>query len=84
MSHSCESCGMPIETGRYCPHCVDSDGQLQDFEVRFERMVQWSLRKQPDLSRTIAEKRTLDYMASLPAWRNHPRVTARTAFAAED
>lgn len=78
MSHNCESCGMPIETGRYCPHCVDSNGQLQDFEVRFERMVQWSLRKQPELSRAVAEQRTLDYMASLPAWRNHPRVLTRT------
>ena len=41
MSHSCESCGMSIDTGRYCPYCVDSQGHLQDFDTRFERMVQF-------------------------------------------
>ena len=29
---TCESCGMPIETGRYCSHCTDETGQLQSFE----------------------------------------------------
>jgi hypothetical protein len=43
---TCESCGMPIETGRYCGHCTDESGQLQSF----------------------------DYMATMPAWRDHPRV----------
>jgi len=28
---ACESCGMPIETGRYCAHCTDESGQLQSF-----------------------------------------------------
>ena len=23
---TCESCGMPIETGRYCDHCTDETG----------------------------------------------------------
>jgi hypothetical protein len=26
---TCESCGMPIETGRYCGYCTDETGQLQ-------------------------------------------------------
>lgn len=26
--HSCESCGMPIETGRYCGYCTDENGVL--------------------------------------------------------
>jgi hypothetical protein len=38
---TCESCGMPIETGRYCPHCTDENGQLQSFDQRFERMTAW-------------------------------------------
>lgn len=72
----CESCSMPIETGPYCEHCVDSDGKLQAFEERFERMVQFQLRREPDLARHDAESKTLQRMASLPAWKDHPRVRA--------
>lgn len=74
MSHSCESCGMSIETGRYCAYCVDGQGQLQDFDTRFERMVQWALREDRSLDRAAAEQRTLAYMARMPAWAQHPRV----------
>ena len=31
-THPCESCSMPIETGRYCRYCVDASGELQPFE----------------------------------------------------
>jgi hypothetical protein len=34
---ACESCGMPIETGRYCGYCTDETGALQSFDERFER-----------------------------------------------
>ncbi len=44
---ACESCGMPIETGRYCSYCTDDDGQLQSFEERFTRMTAWQARAQP-------------------------------------
>lgn len=76
MSHACESCGMPIDSGAYCPYCVDPNGQLQDFDTRFERMVQWSLRERPGQSRAEAEQGTLAYMARMPAWAQHPRVVA--------
>ena len=26
---SCDSCGMPIESGRYCGYCTDDSGTLQ-------------------------------------------------------
>jgi hypothetical protein len=58
---ACESCGMPIETGRYCGYCTDETGNLQSFDERFERMTAWHL----------------DYMATMPAWKDHPRVTSR-------
>jgi hypothetical protein len=77
MNTDCQSCGMPIANGRYCPHCVDAQGQLQDFDTRFERMVQWALRETPGLDRAQAEARTLDYMARMPAWAQHPRVLQR-------
>jgi hypothetical protein len=79
MTHACESCGMPIVNGRYCLHCLDVHGQLQDFDTRFERMVQWALREDPGLSRAEAEERTVAYMAGMPAWAHHPRVLARRA-----
>ena len=33
-------CGMSIETGPYCQHCVGPDGRLQDFDERLARMLQ--------------------------------------------
>lgn len=77
MSHPCDSCGMSIDTGHLCPHCVDGHGELQAFEVRFERMLQWSLREDPTRPRAEAEAATLEYMARMPAWRDHPELLAR-------
>ena len=70
---ACESCSMPIESGRYCAHCTDADGNLQPFEERFERMVGWQERRHPEQSRAEVEAATLAYMATMPAWRDHPR-----------
>jgi hypothetical protein len=67
---------MPIETGRYCPYCVDEKGELQRFEDRFERMIAWQARKTPSAAREDLEKATLAFMASMPAWKDHPRVKA--------
>ena len=77
--HSCESCGMPVESGRYCAYCTDADGNLQGFDERFERMVAWQARREPGASRERLEAETLDHMATLPAWKNHPRVVSRSA-----
>ena len=76
---TCESCGMPIETGRYCGYRTDETGTLQSFDERFERMVGWQTRRQPDAPRHEIERQTLDYMATMPAWRDHPRVIRRGA-----
>jgi hypothetical protein len=73
-THACESCGMPIETGRYCAHCTTDTGDLQPFEERFPRMVAWQQRRHPEQSRADAEAATLAYLATMPAWREHPRV----------
>jgi hypothetical protein len=74
-THTCESCAMTIETGRYCSYCTDSTGALQSFDERFERMVAWQARNEPDASRADIEASTLAYMSTMPAWRDHPRVT---------
>ncbi len=67
---------MPIDSGIYCHYCVDENGNLQSFEERFEKMVQWSLKEEPNMSREEAEKRTRAYMRTLPAWKDHPNVVA--------
>ncbi len=77
MSHKCESCGMPIESGVYCTHCIDEAGQLQDFATRFERMVAWQERR--GSARAQAERETIAYMATMPAWKDHPEVRSRLA-----
>ncbi|HBX79658.1 MAG TPA: hypothetical protein DEG88_10740 [Propionibacteriaceae bacterium] len=67
---------MPIESGQYCEHCTDANGRLQPFEERFERMVGWQARREPNASRADLEAKTLAYLATMPAWRDHPRVVA--------
>ncbi len=75
----CESCGMPIEVGPYCGHCLDEHGALQTFDERLARMSQWARRHEPGLSDADAEARTLAYMATMPAWRDHPELRRRLA-----
>jgi hypothetical protein len=73
-NHVCDSCGMPIEAGPYCRHCIDESGKLQPFEERFERMMQWQARREPNATRAELEQKTLLYMRTMPAWKDHPRV----------
>jgi hypothetical protein len=79
MTLRCESCGMPIESGRYCVHCVDETGELQEFETRFERMVAWAMRRDTSLTRAEAGRKTIAYMSGMPVCRGHPSVTAGRA-----
>ena len=62
---------------RYCGYCTDETGALQPFDERFERMTAWQARRNPGATRQEIEQQTLDYMATMPAWRDHPRVTRR-------
>jgi hypothetical protein len=77
MDTSCESCGMPIESGRYCAHCVDEHGELQAFEERFARMTAWQARSHPEQSPSEIERETLAYMSRMPAWKDHPELVSR-------
>ena len=75
-SHTCPSCGMPIESGVYCQYCVDESGKLQEFDERLDRMVQWMLRQKKAATRSEAEQHALAYMATMPAWCKHPKLKA--------
>ena len=68
---------MPIDNGRYCAHCTDAVGALQPFEERFEKMVSFQARHEPDASRAELEAATRAYMATMPAWRDHLKVNAQ-------
>ena len=61
---------MPIESGPYCQHCADDSGNLQAFDERFARMIQWTRRENPALDQATAEQQTLQYMATMPAWKD--------------
>lgn len=74
--NSCHSCSMTIESGSLCRHCSDAEGALIPFDECFERFVQWSLREQGGGDREAAERSSLAFMATMPAWRDHPRVRA--------
>lgn len=74
MTTNCQSCGMTIDDGIYCEYCTDDSGNLQSFDERLERMMQWTIRRDPGLGREQAEQQTLQYMATMPAWRDHPRL----------
>lgn len=73
----CQSCSMPIEAGPYCQYCVDESGELQPFGERFERMLQWTRRHEPGLSAADAERKTLEFMSTMPAWKDHPELRHR-------
>jgi hypothetical protein len=57
----------------WCVHCSTPEGDLQAFEERFERMVQWEMRKGGH-SHGEAEEVTRAYMRQMPAWRNRPAL----------
>jgi len=80
---TCISCGMPLKTladrplghpeSAWCAYCSQPDGTLQEFQERFERMVQWEM-KTKGKAKAEAELSTRTYMRSMPAWKNHPQV----------
>ena len=73
---SCQSCGIAIPVGPYCQYCVDETGKLQTFEQRFERALAWHKRQRPDATPAALQRGVLAYMATMPAWQDHPRIRA--------
>lgn len=82
-SAQCKSCSMTIESGDYCQYCADETGTLIPFEECVERFTQWTKRQEPDLPADRARRKTIEFMATMPAWREHPdvvrEITARDA-----
>jgi len=38
--------------------------------------MSWTLREEPSLDRTAARQKTIEFMATMPAWSDHPEVQA--------
>jgi hypothetical protein len=57
----------------WCRHCSTPEGDLQAFDERFERMMQWTMRRD-GLERPAAEAATRAYMRTMPAWQHHPAL----------
>lgn len=72
----CESCTMTIESGPYCQHCADENGQLHPFQESFDRMLQWTQRQSPDLDEAAARAQVIGFMSDRPAWKDHPDLAA--------
>ena len=66
----------PLTIGEAAAHMRRAQS-LQSFEERFARMAAWQARRDPAASQQDIERQVLDYMATLPAWRDHPKVQAR-------
>ncbi|MGV9713205.1 zinc ribbon domain-containing protein [Gordonia sp. NPDC003424] len=72
--HHCESCGMPVQTARYCAYCTDGDGHLQTFDARLDALTAQILTEHRELSWEDAVRSARRLMAEMPAWRDHPRI----------
>ena len=79
MSATCQSCSMTIESGPYCEHCADPSGDLLAFEEVVARFDQWTARRNPDSSADEIRTQTLAFMATMPAWQDHPQVAGAQA-----
>jgi hypothetical protein len=76
-THTCQSCGMPIEAGPYCQYCADENGQIHSFDETVVRMSQFMKRETPGVTDDKAVEMTLEYMSQMPAWRDHPQLAER-------
>jgi len=65
---------MTIESGELCRHCSDGEGNLIAFEECVERFMQWTKRSEPGLGDDEARKKTIAYMATMPAWKERPEL----------
>lgn len=54
--------------GKYCRYCVDKDGMLQTPQARKEALTKF-LMEDENLSKEVAEKKAVEQMRKLPAWK---------------
>jgi len=65
---NCESCGMPIDSGKYCKYCAPG-GRLKSKEQVRDGWINFTVSNQ-GLSREKAEKKVDEQMKKMPAWKD--------------
>ena len=73
---TCQSCSMPIDNGHYGQYCTDSGGQLISFSTAFDRMTQFAQQKMGKADPAEARTSVLEFMSTMPAWKDHPDLLA--------
>ena len=75
---NCPSCGISMPAETLCDNCRAPDGGLRDFEETLERFSQWAI-SHDGVAPQEARAKSLAYMATRPAWKDHPAVLAALA-----
>jgi DNA-binding MarR family transcriptional regulator len=65
----------PLTIGEAAAHLRRAQSVVSEIVSHLERQA----RRHPGTPREEIERQTLDYMATMPAWQDHPRVTSRTS-----
>ena len=76
----CICCGMPMnkkndfamgdESKDYCVYCAKEDGSMKSFDEAVEGMAEY-MSKSEKIDKNFARKKVLEYMKSMPAWKEN-------------
>ena len=76
----CICCGMPMnkkndfamgdESKDYCVYCAKEDGSMKSFDEAVEGMAEY-MSESAKIDKNFARKKVLEYMKSMPAWKEN-------------
>lgn len=76
----CICCGMPMnkkndfamgdESKDYCVYCAKEDGSIKSFDEAVEGMAEY-MSESEKIDKNFARKKVLEYMKSMPAWKEN-------------
>ena len=76
----CICCGMPMnkkndfargdESKDYCVYCAKEDGSMKSFDEAVEGMAEY-MSESEKIDKNFARKKVLEYMKSMPAWKEN-------------
>ena len=76
----CICCGMPMnkkndfamgdESKDYCVYCAKEDGSMKSFDEAVEGLAEY-MSESEKIDKNFARKKVLEYMKSMPAWKEN-------------